>query len=165
MRFTRTAGIRYARAPDATTAQEVTEARKPVAPLVFTVTNTNDSGTGSLRQAITDANSMGGGTINFSITGSGVHTISPLTVLPTITQTVTIDGYTQTGAVANTNPPTMGLNTVLKIELNGVNSGSNFSGLIINADNCTVQGLVINSFTHDAIDVCTDGNVIKGNFI
>ena len=53
------------------------------------VTNTNDSGTGSLRQAITDANSMGGGTINFNIPGSGVHTISPLTVLPTITQTVT----------------------------------------------------------------------------
>src|SRR5262249_1498927 len=42
---------------------------------------------------------------------------------------------------------------------------SNFSGLSINADNCTVQGLVINSFQHDAIDVFSNGNVITGNFI
>jgi hypothetical protein len=47
----------------------------------FTVTNTNDSGAGSLRQAILDANTMGGGTINFTILGAGVHTITPLTVL------------------------------------------------------------------------------------
>ena len=135
-------------------------------PLVFTVTNTNDSGTGSLRQAILDANGMGGGTINFDILPHGpVYTISPLTVLPTITQTVTIDGYTQSGATPNTNPTTMGLNTVLKIELSGVNSGSNFGGLIINAPNCTVRGLVINRFVGDGIRVCTDGNVFAGNFI
>src|SRR5207248_878307 len=138
---------------------------KPVAPFVFTVTNTNDSGTGSLRQAITDANSMGGGTINFNIPGGGVHTISPMTVLPTITQTVTIDGYTQPGSSMNTNPPTMGIMATILIELSGVNSGSNFSGLIINAANCTVRGLVINRFVHDAIDVFSNGNVIAGNFI
>src|SRR5690349_762556 len=67
----------------------------------FTVTNTNDTGAGSLRQAIIDANTMGGGTINFNIPGAGVHTITPLTVLPTIAQTVTIDGYTQTGSSMN----------------------------------------------------------------
>src|SRR5262249_50498578 len=134
---------------------------KPVAPLVFTVTNTNDSGTGSLRQAITDANSMGGGTINFNIPGAGVHTISPLTVFPTITQTVTIDGYSQPGSSANTNPTTMGLNAVITIELHGtVNDGLN-----IQADNCTVQGLVINSFPGNAIDISSNGNVIAGNFI
>jgi hypothetical protein len=59
----------------------------------------------------------------------------------------------------------MGLNTVLTIELSGINSGTNFSGLTINADNCTVRGLVINRFVHDGIDVCTNGNVIEGNFI
>jgi hypothetical protein len=59
----------------------------------------------------------------------------------------------------------MGINAVLQIELSGVNSGSNFSGLIINADNCTVRGLVINRFVHDGIDVCANGNVIEGNFI
>src|ERR1700752_756775 len=117
-------------------AHDPPEQAKPVTPFVFTVTNTNDSGTGSLRQAILDANSMGGGTIGFNIAGSGVHTISPLSQLPTITQTVTIDGYTQPGSSMNTNPPTMGLNTVLQVELSGVNSGSNFGGLIVNAPNC-----------------------------
>src|SRR5262249_22919064 len=148
-------------------AKESPNLHKAVAPFVFTVTNTNDTGTGSLRQAILDANSMGGGTIQFNISGSGVHTISPLTVLPTITQTVIIDGYTQSGSSPNTNPPTMGLNTVLQIELSGALAppNSNFDGLIINAPNCIVRGLVINSFQHDGIGVCTDGNVIEGNFI
>jgi hypothetical protein len=165
-RSTRPARARNAREPNATVAQESRSAvQTPTAPFVFTVTNTNDTGTGSLRQAITDANGMGGGTINFSIAGSGVHTISPMTVLPTITQTVTIDGFTQPGSSANTNPPSTGINAVILIELNGQFSGSNFSGLTINAANCTVRGLVINSFVHDGIDVCTSGNVIKGNFI
>jgi hypothetical protein len=150
---------------DATVANEPPEQRKPGTPFVFSVTNTNDSGTGSLRQAILDANSMGGGTITFGISGSGVHTIAPLSALPQITQTVIIDGYTQPGSSMNTNPPTMGLNTVLQIELSGVNSGSNFGGLIVNAPNCTVRGLVINRFVGDGIRVCTDGNVFSGNFI
>src|SRR5438105_1497635 len=156
--------IRNSREP-ATVAQQSPQLNKATVPLVFTVTNSNDSGTGSLRQAITDANNMGGGAINFNIPGSGVQTISPLSVLPTITQTVTIDGYTQPGSSANTNPPTMGLNAVLLIELNGQFSGSNFGGLIVNAPNCTVRGLVINSFVGDRIRVCTDGNVFEGNFI
>lgn len=133
----------------------------------FTVINVNDSGAGSLRQAILDANTMGGGTINFNIPGAGVHTISPLTALPTITNSVIIDGYTQSGASMNTNPATQGINAVLKIQLSGAMAptNSNFSGLTINADNCTVRGLVINSFQHDAIDVSSNGNVIAGNFI
>jgi hypothetical protein len=161
----RSTRARNSRGPDAIVAQSPAEPSRPATPFVFTVTNTNDSGTGSLRQAILDANSMGGGTINFTIPGGGVHTISPLSVLPTITQSVVIDGYTQSGSSANMNPPTMGLNTVLTIELSGVNSGSNFSGLIINAPNCTVRGLVINRFVHDAIDIFSNGNFITGNFI
>src|SRR5579885_2666223 len=69
----------------------------------ITVTNTNDSGPGSLRQAILDANaSPGTQTIAFNIPGTGVHTISPASALPGITDPVTIDGYTQTGATKNT---------------------------------------------------------------
>lgn len=134
----------------------------------FTVVNTNDSGGGSLRQAIINANtSPGTDTIAFNISGTGVHTISPLTALPAITDSVTIDGYTQPGSTANTHATTMGLNTVLKIELSGAMApaNSNFSGLTINADNCTVRGLVINAFQHDAIDISSNGNVITGNFI
>src|SRR5438045_5667219 len=64
----------------------------------FPVTNTNDSGAGSLRQAITDANNHSGAdVISFSIAGAGVHTITPGTQLPNITSPVTIDGSTEPG--------------------------------------------------------------------
>src|SRR6266404_3441808 len=141
----RTMRVRNSRESNPTITQESRPAvQTPTTPLVFTVMNTNDTGGGSLRQAILDSNSMGGGTINFNIPGGGVHTISPLTVLPTITQTVTIDGYTQPGSSANTNPPTIGINAVIVIQLSGAMLG-NVSGLTINAANCTVSGLVINS--------------------
>src|SRR5207253_7609575 len=54
------------------------------AALSFVVTNTNDSGPGSLRQAILDSNATTGqtNTITFDIPGSGVQKISPLTNLP-----------------------------------------------------------------------------------
>src|SRR5580765_1806840 len=55
-------------------------------PSTFTVINTNDSGAGSLRQAILDANTNAGAdTIAFNIGGGGVQTISPLSQLPTLT--------------------------------------------------------------------------------
>jgi len=68
----------------------------------FTVVNTNDSGAGSLRQAITDANAGGAGphTIAFNVPGSGVHAIALASTLPTASVTtggLTIDGTTQPG--------------------------------------------------------------------
>src|SRR5438552_4790776 len=137
----------------------------------FTVTNTNDSGAGSLRQAILDANANAGtDTITFSIPGGGVHTISPTSALPTITDPVTIDGYTQTGAVQNTDPN--GFNGTLLIELSGVNAGAGVNGLTISSGDSTVRGLVINGFqvldinAGDGILLITNGsNVIEGNFI
>src|SRR5437899_10666596 len=84
----------------------------------FTVTNTNDSGAGSLRQAILDANATAGpDTIAFNIPGAGVHTITPASSLDAITDPVTIDGYTQPGASVNTDP--MPTNAFLLIELDG----------------------------------------------
>jgi hypothetical protein len=57
------------------------------APAVFSVTNTADSGAGSLRQAILDSNgNPGGNVIQFNIAGSGVHTIQPTSALPAITE-------------------------------------------------------------------------------
>src|SRR6267142_6504943 len=41
-------------------------------------------------------------TISFNIAGSGVQTIRPTSALPTITDPVVIDGYTQPGAGPNT---------------------------------------------------------------
>ena len=136
----------------------------------FTVVNTNDSGPGSLRQAILNANvhsnalNSGGAPdlVSFSIVGAGVHTISPTSALPTITEEVVIDGYTQPGASANT--LAVGNDSVHLIELNGVNRS--FSGLVIGSTGggSTIRGLVINRFSFGIV-VNSDNNVIDGNFI
>src|SRR5262249_47635739 len=101
----------------------------------FLVTNTNNAGSGSLRQAILDANAQPGtDTIAFQIDGDGVHTIQPTSALPAITDPVVIDGSTQPGYAG----------TPL-IELNGSKAGaSSVSGLTIIAGSSTVQCLVIN---------------------
>ena len=120
----------------------------------FTVTNTNDSGAGSLRQAIVDANNAAGAdTISFNIPGSDpdcdpathVCTITPVTQLPLITSPVTVDGYTQPGSSANTVPN--GDNAVLQIEISGVILGNNSSGLVLvaGASGSTISALVIDN--------------------
>ena len=60
---------------------------------------------GSLRQAILDANGdPGRDTIAFNIPGAGVHTITPATALPAITDDASIDGYTPAGAAREHRP-------------------------------------------------------------
>ena len=143
---------------------------------IFTVTNTNDSGAGSLRQAILDANAApGADTINFNIPGSGVNTITPLTTLPIITGPVTIDGYSQPGSSVNT--LASGSNAVLRIQISvgQVPINAQRYGLRIDADNCVVKGLVINQADHGntvgsvfndgGIIVRGMGTLITGNFI
>ena len=67
-------------------------------PTVLTVTTNADSGAGSLRTAITSANSIGGATIDFDIPGGGVQTINLASALPAITASATIiDGTSQPG--------------------------------------------------------------------
>ena len=132
---------------------------------IFVVTNTNDSGAGSLRDQITLANNAAGADeIRFGITsGSGVRTISLVSPLPAVTGAVTIDGYTQTSTSQNT--LTTGDNAVLAIELNGAGAGAS-NGLNITAGNSTVRGLVINRFSLAGINLMTNGsNKIEGNFI
>lgn len=127
------------------------------AAMTFTVTNTNDSGSGSLRQAIMDANSNpGADTIKFSIPGSGVRTITPLTPLPQITSPVTINGLSQPGSSCG----------APKIELNGSSAGSGAEGLRISAGSSTVRGLIINRFGDFGIEITTNGgNTIACNFL
>jgi hypothetical protein len=134
----------------------------------FTVTNTNDSGAGSLRQAILDANATtAADTIGFNIpttTANGVATISPTTALPTITSPVTIDGYSQPGAVPNGD----GNDADLKIELSGQNAAPGTTGLTIEAANSTVKGLVINRFDQMGILIASSdatGNKVVGNYV
>ena len=133
----------------------------------YTVTSSADSGAGSLRQAILDANANpGADTIAFGIVGSGVHTIAPASALPPITGPVTINGYTQSGSSANTNPTSQGLNTVLRIEIDGTSAGAT-PCVRVQADDVTIKGLVINRCT--AVEIETSGAhsnlVVEGCFL
>ena len=64
-------------------------------PLSFVVTNTNDSGPGSLRQVILNADIVGGHAITFAIPTLGVDTIVIDSPLPMITGPTVIDGSSQ----------------------------------------------------------------------
>ncbi len=57
----------------------------------------------------------------FNIPRAGVHTITPISNLPEVTDQVVIDGYTQPGSSPNT--LAAGDNAVLLIELNGTLGG------------------------------------------
>ena len=57
------------------------------------VTNASDSGPGTLRQAILDANSAAGlDTITFQLGGAAPFTISPVSALPSVTDPVLLMG-------------------------------------------------------------------------
>ena len=134
----------------------------------FVVSNTRDSGAGSLREAINQANDNAGlDGIEFNIPGTGPHTIQPTTGLPEITDTVIIDGFTQPGASPNTNLPGLGSNALLMIELDGSGAGV-ASGLVITGANCKIKGLVVNRFALVGIGIAgtgASGNLVQGNFI
>jgi hypothetical protein len=93
----------------------------------YTVTTTGDSGPGSLRQAILDANANAGAdTIQFAIPGadpgcdgSGVCTIKPQSALALITSRSRSTAIPSPGAAPNTNA-TGAINAVLKIVVSGV---------------------------------------------
>ncbi len=126
---------------------------------VITVANTDDDGAGSLRAAIAAA--VSGDAIHFAIEEGGVQTITPVTALPPIAAGVTIDGTTQSDASCATWPPT------LRIEISGYASPQGSDGLSVTGNDVVVRGLILNSFTGDAIEVNgASGNVyISCNFI
>jgi Ca2+-binding RTX toxin-like protein len=121
----------------------------------FIVTNTNDSGAGSLRQAILGANaSAGPAVITFNISGGGVHTIAPTSTLPTLNNTVILDATTQPG-----------YSGLPLIELSGATAGAGVNGLTLGANNSTIKGLAINGFSVDGIFMYGSNDLITGNFI
>ncbi len=124
----------------------------------------------SLREAIIAANMTvnagGPDEIHFDIPDAGPHTIQPLSALPEITDAVIIDGFTQTGAAANTNPLNQPINAVMQIEIDGSLAGASADGLAISAGGSTVRGLVINRFDGDGIELNGGaGHTIAGNFV
>ncbi len=134
----------------------------------FIVTNTNDAGEGSLRQAILDANAHVNldfdvpDSIKFEIDGAGPHTIQPNSALPAITDPVIIDGTTEPDANCDSWPAT------LAIELDGSNAGNLVTGLTLQSgsNGSTIRGLVINRFSSSGILISdSDSNKIECNII
>ena len=128
LRTSTTAGKEKHRRDRARLRPRLEQLEDRLAPATFTVINTDNDGLGSLRQAILDANAQvnvaGPDRIEFNIPGSGVQTIAPTSALPTITDPVIIDGYSQPGTSPNTNTPDQGgSNAVLLIELDGSGAG------------------------------------------
>jgi photosystem II stability/assembly factor-like uncharacterized protein len=121
----------------------------------FVVTNANEHGAGSLRQAILDANAtVGADTIVFNIPAAGVQTINLQIALPEITDPVVIDATTQPG-----------YSGAPLIELNGALTGAG-NGFLITAGGCTIRGFAINRFRDSGISLATKGNnVIQANYI
>jgi hypothetical protein len=158
----------------------------------YLVTNTGDNGgynpapgagTGTLRQALVDANYYNTGTadnpdqIQFALnpnTDPGYNstskqfTIQPLSYLPTITDTVNINDFSQSGSSMNMLPGMgsgAGDNAFQNIILDGSKISSQVDGLAVAAGGSTVQGLQIQNFTND-IHLTTNGNdVIAGNYL
>ncbi len=116
----------------------------------FTVTNISNSGSGSLRWAITQASAANtSSTINFKIPESkGVdgeygyyYPINLQSSLPKITKPVTIDGLTESGATAS--QP--------NVELYGKNVSGSAIGLDITASHTTVEGLAVDGFKNGGV--------------
>jgi hypothetical protein len=141
------------------------------------VSNTDDVGAGSLREAITAANAAPGATtIVFNI-GPGdpgfvdedgalpggdldpdVFVIALASALPSLTNPdgITIDGGSQTTFGGDTNP----FGPEIAIDGGGVVSGLSLSGASHH-----LLGLNLRAFTGDGVLVQGGGNVLRGNFI
>ena len=141
---------------------------------------TNDAtNRGSLPWAIAQSNANPSSSpallneIVFAIPGTGLQTISPIAVLPTITEPVEIDGYSQPGSQTNTTAT--GDTATILVRIDGSQlAGSGINGLTINANDCTVDGLIITGFSGAGISLETPstlfplaaiGTHIWGNFI
>ena len=134
--------------------------------------STSGVGTCTLRDALNFANATAGSdTIEFDIPGAAgaVRTITLSTVLPAISETVTIDGFSQPGAQPNSNGTDQGLNARLLISVDGTSaSGSNVQGcfsISIGVSDVVIQGLVINCQPIAILARAAPRTVIQGNYI
>jgi len=137
---------------------------------IIFVTTSSDSGAGSFRQAMFEADrAEGADTIQFNIPTSdpgynadiGIWTIQPDTLFDKLIGDSTfIDGASQTVNQGDTNPEGP------EIEIDGTNVEE--SGFIIEGPYNKISGLIINRFAYYGIMIGNTeatGNIIAGNYI
>jgi len=154
---------------------------------IFTVVNTNDNGNGTIRRAVQSANNNAGPDLivfDIPFLCSLAGTVCLLDVdcpagetclntninidlgagLDLITDTVTIDGYTQPGAALNTVAAPGITNAVVQIGFDGTNA-TFFDGLVLNAGSCSIRGLAIKDWNLNGMTIASAGNIIEGNYV
>jgi CSLREA domain-containing protein len=129
----------------------------------------NGSGDCTLRAAIEEANNnQDADTINFNITGSGLHTITPATNYPQIFTTLIIDGSSQPGSncgtlVDDVLPAQQTTQHTLNIAIDGSNVGTIFDD---GFDNTTIKGLNLYNAQSALITIGQNSNVtIECNYL
>ena len=121
----------------------------------LTVTNTADSGTGSLRQAILDADAQpSADAIVFNIPGGGVRAIRPGSALPPLTATASVDGTTQPGYAGSP-----------LIALDGTGAGGSAIGIEVKAAGCAITGLDVEDFPGRGISLEADGETVRACYV
>ncbi len=118
-------------------------------PLALAVNNTNDSGVGSLRQAILESNENFGQTNTISFDLAGSVTITPQSDLPPIFVPIVLNGTNSDGR---------------SVVLDGGGSGASF-GLYVLAADTTIRGLTMVRFGWAALALGADRTVIENCFL
>ncbi|MBN1414975.1 MAG: T9SS type A sorting domain-containing protein [Bacteroidales bacterium] len=136
----------------------------------LTVTNCDDTGPGSLREAINYANSNPGhDTIRFNIPKGvpgydadiGVWMIAPQSELPTITESLYIEGFSQQAFMGEDSNP-----FGPEIWLYGEIAGQGNCGLVSTADGTDIAGLIISNFQNAGLLFYgVDGGSISGCYV
>jgi titin len=120
----------------------------------FTVTTEADEGPGSLRQAILDANGLAGPDgVHFDLPGEGLRTISPASLLPDVTDPLTIDASTQPGYAGSP-----------RVRLDGVSLTVAADGLALRALTA-VRGLIVTRFRGSGVAFLSGGGRLEGCYV
>ena len=140
-------------------APEALEARLLLA--TYTVTNLNNDGSGSLRQAIANANNNGGADVvrfNIPAREDNTYTINLSTGLGPITDQLDIDGTTQPGYAAAGRPV---------VQVSGPAGADTQTGFTFNAaPNSRLRGLTIGGWGASAVLITNSpGTAIESNWI
>lgn len=116
----------------------------------------------TLRAAIQETNAIiGADTITFMLP-SGQTIISPLTALPPISDTLTIDATTQPG----TQCATMFSSSQMKVVINGSSASLDADGLFVAAGSgSAIRGLAIGNFSGNGVRITADNTTVSCNHI